>query len=395
MVHFQGGILNAIQGIVTADSSQIQGGVNTLLSQANSVIGNLGGSTTVTSMETTTMSASSASTSSESTFTTSTSASTFPSLSSLLASSTQESRPVLSSAAILPTLPSSTSSSTSSQTRDPWDRRLGIILGVVLGSIALGLCFFLVWFLHRRRKETGTFFQRRPSTPSDKEVYSWRGPTEAEKYGAADAPPLLQRPMASHGGYENRTWTSDDDDMNLGYRGYRADEYNGVAELSADHSDRGSLRRMATSEYRHEGPPTRFSPESFSAMAAGPVSPIELTPQRHGSNGFWPARASSDGYHNIDSSQAVHPTSLTGLSGYPHPYYQNPFASNEDFDEEPETSYHNHQRHPSATPDIPSRSPRRQSTPVVVYPSSDELGKFNFGTTGEGSRGQKWSDRDV
>ncbi|CAD0016807.1 unnamed protein product [Aureobasidium pullulans] len=388
------GVLNALEAVVTAETSQVQNGIQSLLSQADSLIKNIYPSTTVTDLATltwpTTVTIGSQTYTVSAGSTLSTSASMSPS--SAIASTTENARPILTSTAssIAPST-TSTSSSHNPQMRDPWDRRLGIILGVVLGSIALALGVFLIWFLHRRRKNTGSLFKRRPSSPSDTEVYSWRNDAQAEKYGTSEAPPLLQTPMAAHGGYATRTWTNDDDDMHLGY-GYRPEMHLDPAELSAERSERGSLQRTTTSEDRHIGdmqdrPPTPFSPASFAAMAASPVSPIEQDPQRRRSSGFWPPRGSSEGYRNIEPSQVARQPSLAALAGsvaqdYPHPYYQNPFASSEDYDEDDcENPYQDHQRRNlSPTPDIPSRSPKRQSSPMVFYPSSDELGRFNFGT---------------
>ncbi|KAI5199118.1 hypothetical protein E4T39_06410 [Aureobasidium subglaciale] len=362
------GLLNALEAIVTAETSQVQNGIQSLLSQADSLIKNVYPSTTITNVAT--------------------------SPSSAIASTTENARPVLTSAApntLSSTIPSvtPTSSSHEPQMRDPWDRRLGIILGVVLGSIALAVGMFLIWFLHRRHKNTGSYFKRRLSSPSENEVYPWRNDSEAEKHGNLDAPPLLQAPMAAHGVYTTRDWTNDDDDMHLGY-GYRHEEDHSPAELSAERSNRGSLQRISTLEdthpaYRQDRPPTPFSPESFATMAASPVSPIEQESQRRRSSGFWPPRNSSEGYRNLDSPHAAYQPSLAALAGsvaqdYPHPYYQNPFASSEDYDQDAhDGSYQDHQRHLSSTPDIPSRSPRRRSSPMVFYPSSDELGRFNFG----------------
>lgn len=380
------GLFNAVESVVTANASPIHNGIESLLSQANSLLQSQSPSTTITDLAsitgTTTVVIGSQTYTLPSTETSlSSSSSTSPS--SAIASTTENARPILTSTAST-TLSSATSAASkqSSQSNNSGDKRLGIILGVVLGSIAVAIGAFLIWFLHRRRKNTGTFFKRRPSSPSDTEVSSWRSNGEAEKYGRPDAPPLLEPQMAAHGGYATRTWTNDDDDMHLGYRGYRLDDHDGPAELSAERSERGSFRRTEDGYVRdrQDRPPTPFSPESFNATAACPVSPIEQEPQRRRSSGFWPPRGSSEGYRNLDRSPVSHQPSLAALAGsvaqdYPHPYYQNPFASHEDYDED---GYADPYRGP-ITPDIPSRSPRRQSTPMVYYPSSDELGKFNFG----------------
>lgn len=369
------GLLNAVESVVTANASPIQSGIESLLSQAGSLLQSQSPSTTVTNEASQTYTITSMETSLSS------SSSTSPS--SAIASTTENARPILTSTAST-TLSSATSAASKqpSQPNNLGDKRLGIILGVVLGSIAVAIGAFLIWFLHRRRKNTGTFFKRRPSSPSDTEVSSWRTNGEAEKYGRTDAPPLLEPQMAAHGGYPTRTWTNEDDDMHLGYHGYRLDEHNGPAELSAERSERGSFQRTEDGYVRdrQDRPPTPFSPESFNTAPACPVSPIEQEPQRRRSSGFWPPRGSLEGYRNLDRSPVSHQPSLAGLAGsvaqdYPHPYYQNPFASHEDYDED---GYADPYQGP-ITPDIPSRSPRRQSTPMVYYPSSDELGKFNFG----------------
>ncbi|KAK6007693.1 hypothetical protein QM012_004507 [Aureobasidium pullulans] len=388
------GLLNALESVVTADSSQVQNGIQTLLSEANSLIKSNYPSTTITDLASltwpTTVVIGSQTYTIPSTESTETSLSTTasPSSSSAIASTTENARPVLTStASIAPSIPASTSlssssSNTSGQKSSSWDKRLGIVLGVVLGSIAVAVGAFLIWFLYRRRKLTGSFFKRRPSSPSDNEVFSWRNNAEAEKYGNLDAPPLLQPSMAARDGYTTRIGSNRNDDMHLGY-GYRPDEHSGPAELSAERSDHGSFQETTR---RQDRPPTPFSPEVFATVATSPVSPIEPEPQRRRSSGFWPPRGSSEGYRNLDSPHVPHQPSLAALAGsvvqdYPHPYYQNPFASSEDYDEDGyEDPYQDSRRHLSPTPDIPTRSPRRQSSPMVFYPSSDELGRFNFGT---------------
>lgn len=392
------GLLNALESVVTAESSQVQNGIQTLLSEANSLIKSNYPSTTVTDVGSltwpTTVVIGSQTYTIPSTESTEVSLSTSapPSSSSAIASTTENARPVLTStASSTPYSTASTSSSTHSpQNGDSGDKKLGIILGVVLGSIAVALGAFLIWFLYRRRKNTGSFFKRRPSSPSDNEVHSWRNNAEAEKYGNLDAPPLLQPSMAARGAYPTRSWNNEHDSMHLGY-GYKPYEHSGPAELSAERSDRGSLRETIPRQDRYDGerqdrPPTPFSPELFAAAAASPVSPIEQEPQRRRSSGFWPARGSSEGYRNLETPHIAHQPSLAALASsvaqdYPHPYYQNPFASSEDYDEDGfEDPYQDPRRHLNPTPDIPTRSPRRQSSPMVFYPSSDELGRFNFGT---------------
>ncbi|KAH0283926.1 hypothetical protein M436DRAFT_46856 [Aureobasidium namibiae CBS 147.97] len=405
------GLLNAVESVVTANASPIHNGIESLLSQAGSLLQSQSPSTTTDLASltgpTTVVIGSQTYTIPSIETSLSTPSSTSPS--SAIASTTENARPILTSTAstTLSSATSASSSKQSSQTNNSGDKRLGIILGVVLGSIAIAIGAFLIWFLHRRRKNTGTFFKNRPSSPSDTEVSSWRTNGEAEKYGRrSDAPPLLEPQMAAHGGgggggYATRTWTNDDDDMNLGYHGYRLDDHHGPAELSAERSERGSFQRTATLEDndqyaahgRQDRPPTPFSPDSFGATIASPVSPIEQEPQRRrSSSGFWPApppRHSAEGYRNLDRSPVSHQPSLAALAGsvaqdYPHPYYQNPFASHEDYELQDGYADVYHHGEGPLTPDIPSRSPRRQSTPMVYYPSSDELGKFNFGVAGDG-----------
>lgn len=391
------GLLNALESVVTAESSQVQNGIQTLLSEANSLIKSNYPSTTITNVASltwpTTVVIGSQTYTIPSTESTETSLSTSasPSSSSAIASTTENARPVLTSTASSTSSSVASTSSTghSAQNGDSGDKRLGIILGVVLGSIAVALGAFLIWFLHRRRKNTGSFFKRRPSSPSDNEVYSWRNNAEAEKYGNLDAPPLLEPSMAARGAYPTRSWNNEYDGMHFGY-GYRPDEHSGPAELSAERSNRGSFQETPRQQDRYgereDRPPTPFSPELFATVAASPVSPIEQEPQRRRSSGFWPSRGSSEGYRNLDTPHTAHQPSLATLASsvaqdYPHPYYQNPFASSEDYDEDGyEDSCQDPRRHLSPTPDIPTRSPRRQSSPMVFYPSSDELGKFNFGT---------------
>ncbi|KAG9734592.1 hypothetical protein KCU75_g17831, partial [Aureobasidium melanogenum] len=218
------GLFSALESVVTADSSQVQNGIQTLLSEANSLIKSNYPSTTITDVASltwpTTVVIGSQTYTIPSTDSTETSLSTSASPTSVAPSS----------------VASASSSNTSPQTHDSGDKRLGIILGVVLGSIAVAIAALLIWFLHRRRKNTGSFFKRRPSSPSDNEVFSWRNNAEAEKYGNLDAPPLLQPSMAARGGYPIRSLANGNENMHLGY-GYRSDEHSGPAELSAERSD--------------------------------------------------------------------------------------------------------------------------------------------------------------
>lgn len=372
----------------TATQSSSQNGIQSLLSEADSLIKSLYPSTSITNVaaltwpSTVVIGSQTYTTQPSSTFATSSSTSQFSS--SAIASTTQNARPVQTSSA---TATPTASASDAMAAPDPWDRRLGIILGVVLGSIALGLAIFLVWFLHHRRKNTGSFLKKRPSTPSSDEVFSWRESANAEKMGNADAPPLLQKPMAAHGAFPSRTWTNDDDDMNPGYGRV---EQEGPAELAAEHSDHESLHRTMTPEARQHRPSTPFSPAAFDEV---PISPVSTSPSPYQT--YHPNSTSTHTYHPVSPT---HRASLSALAtsiatDYPQPYQHNPFASiedasaDEDDDDEYEDPYHRGEQYQSMltpVPEIPSRSPKRASlSGGVVYPSEDEFGRFDFGLGGE------------
>ncbi|PNS19949.1 hypothetical protein CAC42_7916 [Sphaceloma murrayae] len=54
------------------------------------------------------------------------------------------------------------------------DRRLGIILGVILPLLAIIIAAAILWYVYRRKKRTGYWLKHKPP-PSDEEVHQWRG----------------------------------------------------------------------------------------------------------------------------------------------------------------------------------------------------------------------------
>lgn len=231
------------------------------------------------------------------------------------------------------------------------DKKLGIIIGCVVGAVAFavgGIVFCCLW---RRKKATGRYFLRR-ATPSitDSDIDTWRSPLQPtasnlssgpsrewedhEKYNSAStqeraAPP----PMAMHPAYVRHYSSQSTSDENPFYTPQERSEHH--YEMEGDRMHRNELdgagevsshRRSSSSVRRVSRPPTPFSPMAMMGLSSAP-------------------------HHEHDQS--------------------NPFGSPEDNEADDVIS-----------PIIPARSSERRYSPMVHYPSWSEVSEFDF--SGEG-----------
>ncbi|KAK4993951.1 hypothetical protein LTR50_000166 [Elasticomyces elasticus] len=144
------------------------------------------------------------------------------------------------------------------------DRTLGIVLGVVIGSIAFALVVGILFLLHRRKKRAGKL--QGHSTPvDDGEIENWRQPMEQtpssaqwpNKYNRLSAPPPPPEPM-QHPTFARQS-TYDSTSPNNPFISPVERQNAAAAELDT-HSRRNSMRSAS-------GRP--ITPPSQSAMAAG------------------------------------------------------------------------------------------------------------------------------
>ena len=237
------------------------------------------------------------------------------------------------------------------------DKRLGIILGVVIGAIAVAVMGVIFWCLHRRRKNTGSFFMRNRRTPSIVSRDSWRpggrpgspygtttlvsaGPSKWDERSAnmSSVPHRKPPPMAMHPAIREHSSRSTSDDnpfytpqeqLTTGY--FKHPELDGQEihkEAELDHIEPAG--RRSSSSGRDDRPPTPFSPLMM-MQTSGP----NTQQQRY------------------DSQRT------------------NPFSSPED-DEAADV----------ISPILPTRSPERRYSPVVHYPSWSEVSDFDFSGSG-------------
>lgn len=292
---------------------------------------------------------------------------------------------------------SSTSASSSNGTNDNHgDKRLGIGLGVGLGSVALGLLIFLVWMMNRRKRRAGTFTKHRPSA-SESEIQSWRASSPRsspfpEKYTTLEAPHPLVPPMATHPARTN-DWANSNENSSSEENPFYS-PYESYAELAAQHSRQQSKTSLhevhgeSSMQMLNDRPTSPITRAAISAVGGrpstpytpmemrspvSPISPAEETPHHQG---FW--RNPRDYVNLVDqpSSSNAYDPGRTSLHHSSDP--TNPFLSEED-----DTF--------GAPPAIPDRSERRRSSPVVHYPSGNELSTFDFGISGSRRR---WADEE-
>lgn len=306
----------------------------------------------------------------------------------------------LQNAVSTPTTTSSASNSTSASSShgtdsDQSDKRLGIGLGVGLGSVALGLLIFLVWMMNRRKRRAGKFTKGHPSA-SESEIQSWRAPSSRssqfpEKYTTLEAPHPPVPPMATHLAPTDH-WANSNENSSSEENPFYS-PYESYAELAAQNSRQHSITSLhelhgeSSTHMLNDRPASPITRAAISAVGGrpltpytpmemqspiSPISPAEET-QHHG---FW--RNPRDYVNLVDqpSSSDAYDSGRTSLHHSSNP--TNPFLSEED-----DTF--------GAPPAIPDRSERRRSSPVVHYPSGNELSTFDFGISGSRRR---WADEE-
>lgn len=247
------------------------------------------------------------------------------------------------------------------------DKRLAIILGVVIGVVAftvMGVIFCCLW---RRRRQTGTFFMRR-RTPSVVSNDSWRpgqsGPQNYRNFGTTS---YVSGPLdPGHSKQPNAFVTP---------RGNTPQMAMHPAVLHAQSS-------RSTSD---DNP--FYTPEERSLRSTTHLNPHELDgqPVRH-------AELDHDEPFNRRSSSSIRnsrpPTPFSPMMMMPMPdpssrpaLHVNPFSSAEDAEADDVVS-----------PILPGRSPERRHSPMVHYPSWDEVSEFNFSGNGRDRRAEDGGD---
>lgn len=225
------------------------------------------------------------------------------------------------------------------------DKTLSIIIGVVVGVVALAVMGIIFCLLHRRRRRTGSFFLRR-QTPSPAH---WTSPHEdTEQFGNSSyvttggtpyerqpklprvsemqhrgpTPPLSMHPAVLH---EQSSRSTSDDNPFLTPQ-----------ERSTAHLNELEGRQIQHAELDHQEPAQRRSSTSIGdSRPPTPFSPLMMQ-------------------------------QMPGPSQKPK-IHLNPFASAQDREAEDVVS-----------PILPTRSPERRYSPIVHYPSWDEVSEFNF-----------------
>ncbi|KAK5123067.1 hypothetical protein LTR85_003263 [Meristemomyces frigidus] len=239
------------------------------------------------------------------------------------------------------------------------DKKLGIVIGVVVGSVAFAVLALVFCCLWRRKKATGRYFLRRP-TPSitDSDLDTWRSPMQQEtstlssgpsrewtdKYNRMSTQERLAPPMAMHPAYLRQYSSQSTSEENPFFTPQESPDHH---EMEGDQMHHNELDAS-------EGPSQRRSSSSFRRLSR-PPTPFS-------------------------------PMAMMGLSSAPQQQNHNPFTSPEDEEADDVIS-----------PIIPSRSPERRHSPMVHYPSWSEVSEFDFTGSNEGRgraslRGQSSSE---
>jgi len=237
------------------------------------------------------------------------------------------------------------------------DKKLGIAIGVAVGAVALfvlGIVFCCLW---RRKKATGAYLLRRRSpSPTDSDLECWRSPRQPEMSTLSSGP--------------SREWPSKHNSMSV-------QEHPAEMGLQPPMVMHPAYMRHHSSQSISEDNPF-FTPQERSehqyemqhdlsqhpevetaAAAAGASS------HRHSSNSMRPESRPPTPFS---------PMAMIGLSSSHAPQqHSNPFTSLEDDEADDVIS-----------PIIPARSPERRHSPIVHYPSWDEVSGFDFAGHGRG-----------
>lgn len=213
------------------------------------------------------------------------------------------------------------------------DKRLSIILGVVIGFVALGLMGVLFWFLARRKKKAGSFFMRR-SSPSTSSSHSRR------LAGLGTVSQAVSRPA------KERTMST------------------------SQHGESALLR-----------PPHLHHQSSRSTTDDMPFhTPLEEPADKKNQQALDDQRAE---LARIIRGKSAYPQSSSTAKEIGRPP---PFSPESLHQAQPPTPPNrNRESDHIVSPISPSKSFERESTSIVHYPSMDEVNDFDF--AGDGRKG--------
>ncbi|KAK5168034.1 uncharacterized protein LTR77_006602 [Saxophila tyrrhenica] len=253
------------------------------------------------------------------------------------------------------------------------DKRLAIIIGVVIGVVVLIVLGTVFCCLHRRKKDNGSFFLRR-STPSVRSNGSWM--------------PGSQRPDT----YGHTAYVS------AGKQG--PDTFGNTAYVSPAMSSPHQRKypQMSTIE-RGTTPPVDAHPAYLhheSSRSTSDENPF-YTPEERSQSALNPQELDSQAIAQIDHADPANRQSSDSMrqSRPPTPFsplmmmqsgpaarpqvHQNPFSSPEDEEADDVVS-----------PIVPpTRNPERRYSPMVHYPSWDEVSAFSFSGSERDARQQE------
>ncbi|KAK5115959.1 hypothetical protein LTR62_000415 [Meristemomyces frigidus] len=275
------------------------------------------------------------------------------------------------------------------------DAKLGIGIGVAVGAVALAVLALVLCCLHRRKKSTGRFFNRR-ATPSitDSDIGTWRSPMQrhsstlmssgrqnnwAERYEPMPEAPemsyaphrtyepateLQPPPMSTHPAYagQHSNYSSSEDNNPFFTPEERSEQHQ--YELAGD----ASLQTQA----HHNEPVTMAARRSWESLQQ--EQPIHI-PQAEEQEArprtpFNPMRAMLNTNNIIPARKPV-PAQVGHSNPFSHPSDSEADAETEDL----------------VSPILPSRSPERRHSPMIHYPSWNEVSEFDFGEEGRRGRG--------
>lgn len=261
------------------------------------------------------------------------------------------------------------------------DKKLGIILGCVIGLVTLVLVGVVFCCLKRRKDDTGSFFMRR-RTPSiaSSDIRSWLPRSRPDTFGNTTyvsagnpnlnsepwnkQPPVAVRPSMSeprisqhpafaaarlHG--SSRSTSEDNPFYTPAERVDAQPRYN--ADLERGRYDPHPV------ELGHDEAPRRRSSDSLRASGdrpPTPFSPMEMM-------GFGAPRA--EPLSKVDRQDYGQDPVMQS-----HRPFNNPFSSPEDEEDD------------MVSPILPSKSPDRRYSPMVHYPSWSEVSEFDFNGDG-------------
>lgn len=244
------------------------------------------------------------------------------------------------------------------------DKKLGIAIGVVVGSLAFAILGVVFFCMHRRKRTTGDFFHRR-ATPSitDSDIDTWRQPTSWQRASTGpeeawpnrynEMPARVPPPMSMHPAYagaftrhQSSTETSEDNPFFTPQESARSspDHYDPEAVM-APYDAPAVIDSPHRAVQRDSRPSTPFSPMMMGANTSAHVRQQQLQQHQH---------------------------------QQPHGAAHDPFASPEDDEADDVVS-----------PIVPTRNSERRYSPMVHYPSWGEVSEFDFSGSGSGSGGNR------